>query len=269
MRTRHANSLVTDAPRKVPVQPIRPAASVIIAREAGADYEILMLRRTADAVFAGGMYVFPGGRVDGDDHLHAYDALRRGPDPSQAAQQAALGAEWRGYWIAGIRESFEEAGVLLAYDGDGAMLDLHDEVSRRRFDGYRRALHDGELGLDVICHREALTLAVDRMHFFNRWITPEGRPRRFDTRFFVAEAPPRQFGRHDESETVDSVWITAPEALSRNAAGEFGLMSVTQRQLMALADYDTLGRLHAAMTRERPFPIYRPVLSAAALDSEG
>jgi 8-oxo-dGTP pyrophosphatase MutT (NUDIX family) len=257
------------ASRPAAIQPIRPAASVIIAREAGADFEILMLRRTANAAFAGGMYVFPGGRVDGDDHLHAYDALRRGPDASQAAQQAALGAEWRGYWIAGIRESFEEAGVLLAYNSAGELLELHDEAARRRFDDYRHALHGGALGLDAICQQEALTLAVDRMHFFNRWITPEGRPRRFDTRFFVAEAPPKQIGRHDEYETVDSVWITASQALSRNAAGEFGLMSVTQRQLVTLADYATLGGLHAAMTGERPFPIYRPMLSAAALDSEG
>jgi len=228
-----------------------------------------MLRRTANAAFAGGMYVFPGGRVDGDDHLHVYDDYRRGPDVGQAAQQRALGAEWRGFWIAGIRESFEEAGVLLAYDRDGALLDLHDEAIRARFDGYRHALHERTLSLDAICARENLLLAVDRMHFLNRWITPEGRPRRFDTRFFVAEAPPKQRGRHDDSETVDSMWITPADALTLNASGEFGLMSVTHRQLMSLAEYATLSQLHRAVTEERPFPTFRPVLSAAALDSEG
>ena len=260
---------MANARASAPIQPIRPAASVILARDAGAVFEILMLRRTAAAAFAGGMYVFPGGRVDGDDHLHVYDRVRRGPDDGQAEQQRALGAEWRGFWIAGIRESFEEAGVLLAYDRDGALLDLHDETSRARFDGYRHALHDGDLSLDTICDRENLLLAVDRMHFFNRWITPEGRPRRFDTRFFVAEAPPKQHGRHDDSETVDSEWISPAAALARNAAGEFGLMSVTHRQLATLAEYKSLTALHAAMTGERSFPIFRPVLSAAALDSEG
>jgi 8-oxo-dGTP pyrophosphatase MutT (NUDIX family) len=260
---------MNNARASAPIQPIRPAASVILARDAGSAFEILMLRRTANAAFAGGMYVFPGGRVDGDDHLHVYDSVRRGPDDGQIAQQQALGAEWRGFWIAGIRESFEEAGVLLAYDCDGALLDLHDETIRARFDAYRHALHDGDVSLDAICMRENLLLAVDRMHFLNRWITPEGRPRRFDTRFFVAEAPPKQHGRHDDGETVDSVWIRPEEALARNAAGEFGLMSVTHRQLATLAEYATLPALHAVMTSERTFPTFRPALSPAALDSEG
>jgi 8-oxo-dGTP pyrophosphatase MutT (NUDIX family) len=253
----------------MPTQPIRPAASVILARSTGAGFEVLMLRRTTNATFAGGMYVFPGGRVDADDHLHAYDDIRRGPDATQAAQQLALGIEWRGFWIAGIRESFEEAGVLLAYDAGGTLLDLHDPAMRDRFEDHRRALNAGRATLEEICRREQLLLAVDRMHFYNRWITPEGRPRRFDTRFFVAEAPPKQHGRHDEAETVDSLWITPAEALSRNAAGQFGLMSVTERQLAILAEFPTADALHAAMTGERPFPVYRPILSAAALDSEG
>jgi 8-oxo-dGTP pyrophosphatase MutT (NUDIX family) len=253
-----------------PVQPIRPAASVILARDLNPGFEVLMLRRTADAAFAGGMYVFPGGRVDGDDHLHVYDALRRGPNAHQAPQQQALGAEWRGFWIAGIRESFEEAGVLLAYDRDGGLLDLADDGVRQRFDDYRHALHRGETSLDAICAREQLTLAIDRMHFLNRWITPEGRPRRFDTRFFIAEAPAKQHGRHDEYETVDSLWITPRDALDRNGRGEFGLMSVTQRQLEILSELGTMQALHDLMTTaERPFPVNRPVLSPAALDSEG
>ncbi len=242
---------------------------MILARDTDPGFEILMLRRTADAAFAGGMYVFPGGRVDGDDHLHVYDALRRGPDTAQASQQNALGAEWRGFWIAGIRESFEEAGVLLAYDRDGALLDLRDDAIRARFDDYRHALHRGELSLDAICTREGLVLAIDRMHFLNRWITPEGRPRRFDTRFFIAEAPAKQQGRHDEYETVESEWIAPADALRRNDRGDFGLMSVTRRQLETLADFGTMRALHDLMTTQRSFPIYRPVLTAAALDSEG
>ena len=260
---------MSNASARAPIQPIRPAASVILTRDTGAGFEILMLRRTATAAFAGGMYVFPGGRVDADDHLHAYDDIRRGPDAAQAVQQRALGMEWRGFWIAGIRESFEEAGVLLAYDESGALLDLYEPAMHARFESHRNALNAGATSLDEICRQERLLLAVDRIHFYNRWITPEGRPRRFDTRFFVAEAPPKQHGRHDEAETVDSLWITPAEALERNAAGTFGLMSVTERQLGILAEYPTAAALHAAMTAERPFPIYRPVLSPAALDSEG
>jgi 8-oxo-dGTP pyrophosphatase MutT (NUDIX family) len=235
---------------------------VIIVRDAAQGFEALMLRRTNDAAFAGGMYVFPGGRVDSDDHLHSYDELRRGPSTRQALQQRALGEEWRGYWIACIRESFEEAGMLLAYDADGELLDLADGARRARFDAYRRALNAGEIALDEIARREGLRLAVDRIHFFNRWITPEGRPRRFDTRFFVAEAPSAQTSAHDELETDDHVWITPAEALVRFAAGTFGLMGVTERQLATLAEHRSVASLRTMIEARTEFPIFRPVLPA-------
>lgn len=141
-------------PAYLPVQPIRPAATVILVRDCEGDYEILMLRRTSNAAFAGGMYVFPGGRVDGDDHLHRYDTLRREPTAEQQGQLAAIGEEWRGFWVAGIRESFEEAGVLLAYDEAGRLIDHEDTAIHARLESYRHQLHDGDLGLDEICARE-------------------------------------------------------------------------------------------------------------------
>lgn len=253
-------------PAYLPVQPIRPAATVILVRDCEGDYEILMLRRTSNAAFAGGMYVFPGGRVDGDDHLHRYDALRREPTVEQRAQLLAIGEEWRGFWIAGIRESFEEAGVLLAYDEAGRLIDHEDPATHARLESYRHQLHDGDLGLDEICAQENLTLAVDRMHFFNRWITPEGRPRRFDTRFFVAVAPPGQRERHDAKETVDSLWIRPGDALNRHESGEFGLMAVTKRQLESLAGYASVAELEATMRSPREYPIFRPVLPVGAGD---
>ncbi len=243
-----------------PVQPIRPAATVIIAREGAGAPEIFMLRRTSRAAFAGGMYVFPGGRVDSDDHLHKYDAFRAGPSQAQNPQQRALGDEWRGYWIAGIRESFEEAGLLLAYAEDGSLLS-YDDANRARFEAYRHAVHDGELKLFDLCQQESLRLAVDRIHFVNRFVTPLGRPRRFDTRFFLAEAPPGQTGQHDAKETVDSVWITAADALARNAAQEFGLMRVTQLQLETIAEHGaTLAELVAWADAKTDFPVFRPAV---------
>ena len=243
-----------------PVQPIRPAATVILVRDNARALETLMLKRTSDAAFAGGMYVFPGGRVEGDDHLHAYDPLRRGPTERQAAQRAALGDEWRGFWIACIRESFEEAGILLAYDAAGRLLDHDDAVTHGRLEQHRHDLNAGTIALDEICARERLSLAVDRVHFLNRWITPEGRPRRFDTRFFVAVAPTGQRGRHDARETTDSRWIAPTEAIARNDSGEFGLMGVTRRQLELLATFDTVADLEAMVLAQREHPTFRPDL---------
>jgi 8-oxo-dGTP pyrophosphatase MutT (NUDIX family) len=242
------------------VQPIRPAATIIIVREAEPQFEIFMLRRTAGASFAGGMYVFPGGRVDGDDHLHKYDTHREGPAPGQAPQLAALGNEWRGFYICGVRETFEEAGLLLAYRPDGELLQFPDQATHDRFDAYRGPLHDGTLSLRAICEQENLKLALDRIHFYNRFVTPLGRPRRFDTRFFIAEAPPGQVGRHDDQETVDSVWISPDEALARNSAQEFNLMNVTRMQLEGLARHRTAAQALTAAGQNTDFPVHRPRL---------
>ena len=186
-------------------QPIRPAATVMILRDAAPSFEVFMLRRTNRAVFAGGMYVFPGGRVDAADHGDDYASACVDPGAGQALQQQALGERWRGFWVAGIRECFEEAGLLLAYRKDGSLLDFADPEEHARIDAYRTPLHAGELTLLEICQRENLRLALDHIHFVTRVVTPPGRPRRFDTRFFMAEAPAGQTGRHDGHETVDSV----------------------------------------------------------------
>lgn len=245
------------------VQPIRPAATIIIVREAedaSQAYEIFMMRRTSGASFAGGMYVFPGGRVDGDDHLHKYDAHRLGPADSQRPQLAALGNEWRGFYICGVRETFEEAGLLLAYDADGALLQFPDQATHDRFDAYRKPLHDGTLSLRAICEQEHLRLALDRIHYFNRFVTPLGRPRRFDTRFFIAEAPPGQTGMHDDAELVDSIWISPQEALRRNSQKEFNLMNVTRYQLEALAENGSAAALLDMATNNTHFPVNRPAV---------
>ncbi|MCC5887396.1 MAG: NUDIX domain-containing protein [Gammaproteobacteria bacterium] len=246
-----------------PVQPIRPAATVIIARDADSGaggIEIFMLRRTSQAAFAGGMYVFPGGKVESDDHLHVLDPWRRGPTEGQQRQVAALGNEWRGYWIAAIRETFEEAGLLLAYTEDGQMLDWRDRATEARFRAYRNALNRGELDLLDLCREEGLRLACDHVHFFNRWVTPLGRPRRFDTRFFIAEAPWGQNGVHDTTETVHSVWVSPKVALAEHAAGAFGLMGVTQRQLASLEGFGSVAELHQWALAQERFPTFRPVL---------
>lgn len=97
------------------------------------------------------MYVFPGGKVEGDDNLHALDPRRRGPTGAQQRQVAALGNEWRGHWIAAMRETFEEAGLLLACTEDGDMLDWRDPVTEARFRAHRKALDRGDIELIDIC----------------------------------------------------------------------------------------------------------------------
>ena len=105
-----------------------------------------------------------------------------------------------------------------------------------------------------------MKLAADRIHFHNRFVTPLGRPRRFDTRFFIAEAPPGQTGQHDEQETVDSIWVSPEDALQMNDDGEFGLMGVTRHQLEQLGKYDSANAILGAAATQVDFPIRRPIL---------
>ena len=152
--------------------------------------------------------------------------------------------------------------MLLAYDGDGAWLDCLETALERRLATYRQEVHDRNITLADVCEKEQLCLAVDRVHYWERWVTPHGSPRRFDTRFFIAEAPTRQVGRHDDSETVDSRWIKPADAISQSDAGAFGLMSVTRRQLDRLSLYQSVEDLVKALGAERMFITNRPRMRA-------
>ena len=240
-------------------QPVRPAATVIIVRDAEPQYEIFMLRRTNQAVFAGGMYVFPGGRVDEHDHSASYESHHSIPNEQQLGQREALGDDWRAYLIAGIRETFEESGFLLAYDSSGKILEF-DNRSQDRFDDYRKQLHDGDISLLEICRKEKLNLAFDLIHFYNRWITPAGRPRRFDTRFFITRTPGVQSGLHDGKETVDSCWISPNKALELSSKDKFGMMPVTEKQLSEFASYKTADEFLTMAANNTDFPTYNPSL---------
>lgn len=218
-----------------PVVP-RPAATLILLRDADAGLEVLMARRTRDAAFAGGAFVFPGGALDAQDHHSDLAALCTGLDDAAASAHLGVASGGLGYWIAAIRESFEEAGLLLAQRPDGELLRVGD-LDAPVFDAARRAIAAGDATLLSFAQRHALRLATDRVHYFSHWITQAGRPRRFDTRFFIAEAPPHQAPAHDGSELVEHVWIAPAQAVDRHRRGDFNLLFPTLKTLEALADF--------------------------------
>jgi 8-oxo-dGTP pyrophosphatase MutT (NUDIX family) len=189
------------------------------------------MRRHLASKFAAGDFVFPGGKIGPDDHPDDAAAWCRGLDVTDAARrlrledapQAALG-----HWIGAIRETFEEAGLLLAVDGAGRDV----AVSASRFTDYRRACHADHRAFWTMLRTEGWRLATDRLVYFAHWITPEEQPLRFDTRFFAAPAPAGQEASGDDYEMTDLKWLTPAEAVEAQRRGEITLRNPTVRNLM-------------------------------------
>ena len=199
--------------------PVKPAATVMLLRDTAEGLEVFMLRRTVSAAFAGGMYVFPGGKVDPAD-----------------------GEGDEAYVVAAIRECFEECGVLLAVDEHGRMVDDGHPVLE-----HRHAVHDGSVDMRALAAEHGLRLDVEALPWVAHWITPKGETtRRFDTRFFAAASPVGQSSHHDDSETVASMWVRPADALVRHGAGELQLMPPTIANLQFLAAHDDVASAMAA-----------------------
>src|SRR5690606_37918595 len=116
-------------------------------------------------------FVFPGGVVDPADSDPGLASLCAGLDDALAS--SVLGVERGGlaYWVAAVRECFEEAGLLLACRG-GDMLRLDEPGLAGRYAGLRALLARGETNLTSLCREHGLTLALDKMAYFSHWITP-------------------------------------------------------------------------------------------------
>jgi len=197
----------------------RAAASLLIARDGSDGPELFLIARSRDSAFASGALVYPGGTVDEADRNPALRARAEG--------SAGLDAGGLAFRIAAIREAFEECGILLARARGST-----DIVGRSRVDAIKRrfaaALADHSLDMLALAEAEDLVLACDRLIPFAHWITPESQPKRFDTHFFVAAAPPEQEARHDGHESTASVWITPAALVEAADAGEWYIMFPTR-----------------------------------------
>jgi len=240
----------SDAPLDPKLVPVKPAATVMLVRDCvdgEPGVEVFMLRRTANAVFGAGMYVFPGGRVDGVDGADDIAPYCRGLDDARASEQLGIDHGGLAYWVAAVRECFEEAGVLLAERRDGGPLELRNEDRHEIHD------HDSSLSLVALCRRDDLVLDLSTTHYVDHWITPIGEQRRFDTRFFLAEMPTDQEPLHDDKETVDSLWVRPADALRMQAAGELMMMPPTVANLRFLEPHlSAAAALAAGAAIERP-----------------
>jgi glyoxylase-like metal-dependent hydrolase (beta-lactamase superfamily II)/8-oxo-dGTP pyrophosphatase MutT (NUDIX family) len=210
----------------------RPAATVILLRQGAAGPEVLMLQRTQSAAFLGGAYVFPGGALDEADRAPEVLARVTGLADDEASRRLNLPSGALAYYVAAVRECFEEAGVLLATTAQGGHLAAQRVEALMRF---------RDAPFNAFLAAEDLYVPAGSLAYFGHWITAPGRARRFDTRFFVALAPAGQEGSHDQSETVHSMWVRPQDALDRAARREIELVHATQQTLKDLARFDDCG----------------------------
>jgi 8-oxo-dGTP pyrophosphatase MutT (NUDIX family) len=237
---------MNDMPKKEPAPP-RPATTVLLLRpskagDAGSPLEVFMVVRHHQIDAFSGALVFPGGKLedaDGDPRLRA----RCGN--AEKCSDAELK-----FRVAGVREAFEECGILLARKrGQRAVVaaaDLKGIEAR-----WRAKLARDEATIVDLAEAEDLEIATDLMTPFAHWITPAFAPRRFDTWFFLAEAPQDQVALHDGSESVDSVWIGAQQAIDEATAGKRTLVHATLKNLELLVDGKTVvGAISQATERK-------------------
>jgi 8-oxo-dGTP pyrophosphatase MutT (NUDIX family) len=206
----------------------RPASTILLLRDAAArrEIEVFMMVRHYEIDFNSGALVFPGGSVDkNDQEILAHADLYSGGE--------GLDASALSFRIAAIRETFEESGILLARPkGSKALVDAKraSEIE----DAHRVALNERKTTFLEVLAQNDLWLALDELVPYAHWITPEGMPKRFDTWFFLAAAPPDQLGAHDGRESTDSIWVSPREALEGGESGRFKLPFPTTRNLIKL-----------------------------------
>ncbi len=226
-------------------------------------FEVLMLKRSTELDFSAGAYVFPGGAVDPDDMDLAPRCV--GMTDSEASKKLELEEGGIAFYVAAIRECFEEAGImLLSCDGDRSSsgtrhLDLRSPELKDKFSTLRQSLNNGELKFSDAIAANSLFLTVADLYYISHWVTPPGGSRRYDTRFFVSLVPDNQDALHDESEIVDSIWLKPKEALDRFHDGELRIIFPTLRNLMAIAEFKTTTEVFEWASSLTSIPTLSPI----------
>jgi 8-oxo-dGTP pyrophosphatase MutT (NUDIX family) len=235
----------------------RSASTVVLMRESKG-IEILLLRRSRSAGFVPGAYVFPGGRVDTADGRVELLTRIQGLDPGRAGSRLGLDEDAdpspTAYWITAIREAFEETGLL-----PGPEPGAPPAVRSPAVEAVRDALMTHSIEWGEAMERLDLDLDLGSMEYIAHWITPVAEPRRYDTRFFVAEVGPDSEPVVDPREMVEAVWLTPAQALKRHEKGSLPMVFPT---LSTITELSRFGRCEEVLEhyREREIPAILPRL---------
>lgn len=253
-----------DPPASTTGEKPKEAATVILVRQALENsWEIFLARRHHRQSFMAGAFVFPGGRLeerDGDPEFCRFlaDDFR----PQEALRDTSLTAEAaRRFFIAAIRETFEEAGILLAGEVNGSFIPLQQQEVIDRFSGYRRDLNNNQISFLEMLSREKLVLFPDTLIPYSHWITPRIEAKRFDTRFFLAVLPQGQEAVSDCAELTEILWVSPRNALQMHFSGKISLMPPTLKTVTELAQFSSIEELISAAKSRIIYPILPQVFA--------
>lgn len=235
----------------------RPSATLAVVRDAPGGLEVLLLQRSERGDENSGAWVFPGGMVEPGDM--AAGAFSHGLADAEASARLAVPNGGLAFYVAAVRECFEEAGLLYAYDPDGALVSAAQATALSE---WRVILHRGECRLADFCAAQGLALALDRLAYLSHWVTPAGRAKRFDTRFFVAQAPRGHVALHDAAELVGHRWCRPADAVAPDSG--LKLITPTRKTLELLARFQDVQALMAWARAPREVPCMLPRLATGA-----
>ncbi len=251
--TPDASAFPAPVPNPAPDRPPRPAATIVVVRDGASGLEVLLSRRADGTDYTSGAWVFPGGIVDARDR-DAHAACF-GLDDAEASARLGLASGGLDFFIAAIRESFEESGLLFGRAvGDND--DVLDGDAAARLAPWRGAMHRREHGIAEMCAKEGIRLDTGALVYLSHWLTPLGRAKRYDTRFFIAAAPASQVALFDGTEMVEQLWIAPAEALARSTT--LKLLTPTQKTLDLISRFADVAALMAWAREPRLVPLTMP-----------
>ena len=215
----------------------RRAATVAILKNIGDTFEVLLMKRHGEDRFLPDYYVFPGGALDEQDYEIVFPELNNNHNLKDFKNNSK---EYYANIMCGIRETFEESGILFALDETGNYPFINNNESLEKFNNYRKSVFELKLSFNDMLTKERLSPAADNIVYISRWITPPLFHIRYDTRFFAAVMPDNQETSHDGNELVDFDWIEPAEALKRYHNNSIKLVMPTIKTL------EFLSRFHKA-----------------------
>jgi hypothetical protein len=226
------------------------ASTITIVRESkkipGQNFEVLLLLRHENNRFVPLNNVFPGGAMDdldcSDDIVNCCKGLTR-TNACNIISDIEEPEIAFGTWITGIRETFEESGLLFAYSGNGDIVSFKKKEEKEKFNNYRKEIYEKKLSFYDMIKREGLIVATDKIFYNSHWITPPFLSIRYDTRFFIAIAPEMQDVMHDGFELTEHIWITPSKALKRHKEGTLKMVLPTVSTIKGLNKFYSIDEI--------------------------